>query len=177
MHPFLIKIRVGAEFLLAPQWMIQVSRWGVGGWGVSGGVEPQLSQIHRHPHRTPPPWGKGWGITAGGTRTNFGSKSGAETQLRALPLSSWSLRSPWKGWWRGCDVIWQDIWSAPGESGEGKQKLSLWWLKISASHALTVVTRESRQLGKMTIWGEVQGRLSQRRIKVAPCCTGLVQAS
>lgn len=33
MHLFLIKIRVGAEFLLAPQWMIQVSRWGVGGVG------------------------------------------------------------------------------------------------------------------------------------------------
>ena len=28
MHPFLIKIRVGAEFLLAPQWVIQVSRQG-----------------------------------------------------------------------------------------------------------------------------------------------------
>lgn len=50
-------------------------------------------------------------------------------------------------------------------------------MKISASRALTVVTWESLQLGKMTILGEVQGGLSQRRIKVAPCCTSLVQAS
>lgn len=89
MHPFLIKIRVGAEFLLAPQWVIQISRQG-------GEVVEQSPNSARftviptgHQHLgarcRQPQWEKG-GPTLAPT-------SGAETQLRAL-LSLVSLESP-----------------------------------------------------------------------------------
>ena len=88
MHPFLIKIRVAAELLLAPQWVIQVSRQG-------GEVVEQSPNSARftviptgHQHlgaRRGEPQQEEGGPTLAPT-------NGAETQLRALssfvPLES-----------------------------------------------------------------------------------------